>query len=78
MGRWRLKEYNIPIRIKQTTVYPGDIVIGDKDGVLVVPQVMAQEVLLKAEELVRTENHVRNDIINGIHPLESYYKHGWF
>ncbi len=78
VGRWRLKEYNTPIRIKQTTIHPGDVIVGDYDGVLVVPKGMAVDVLLKAEELVGTENLVRNDVMNGVHPLDSYYKHGWF
>ncbi|MBP1934453.1 RraA family protein [Ammoniphilus resinae] len=78
MGRWCLKEYNVPIRIQNVSIHPDDIIVGDKDGVLVVPKDAAQDVLLRAEELVATENHVRNDVQNGIHPLDSYYKHGWF
>jgi regulator of RNase E activity RraA len=78
VGRWALKEYNVSIRIQNVTINPGDIIVGDKDGVLVVPQEIAEQVLLKAEELVSTENHVRNDVMNGVHPLDSYNKHGWF
>lgn len=78
VGRWRMKEYNVPIRIKNVSIEPGDIIVGDKDGVLIVPQAIAFEVLEKAEALVATENHVRNDVMNGVHPLDSYYKHGWF
>lgn len=78
VGRWCLKEYNVPIRIKDVTIHPGDIVVGDKDGVLVVPRHICEKVLIKAEQLVSTENHVRNDVMNGVHPLDSYYKYGWF
>lgn len=78
VGRWCLKEYNTPIRIKNVSVDPGDIIVGDKDGVLSVPRHIAEVVLAKAEALVAAENHVRNDVMNGVHPLESYYKHGWF
>lgn len=78
VGRWRLKEYNVPIRIQNVTIHPGDIITADKDGVLSIPREIAEEVLLKAEALVATENLVRNDVMNGVHPLESYYKHGWF
>jgi len=78
VGRWRLKAYNEPIRIRNVDIHPMDIIIADKDGVLVVPQQIAQAVLERAEGLVSTENHVRNDVMNGVHPLESYYKHGWF
>lgn len=78
VGRWCLKEYNVPIRIRNVDIHPGDIIVGDKDGVLVVPLHIAEETLLQAEKLMATENHVRNDVLNGVHPLESYYKHGWF
>jgi 4-hydroxy-4-methyl-2-oxoglutarate aldolase len=78
VGRWCLKEYNVPIRMKNVTICPGDIIVADSDGVVVVPLSIAEDVLLRAESLVATENHVRNDVMNGVHPLESYYKHGWF
>ncbi len=78
VGRWCLKEYNVPIRIKNVTIEPNDLVIGDKDGVLIVPRAIAEQVLVRAEGLVSTENHVRNDVMNGVHPLDSYKKHGWF
>ncbi len=78
VGRWKLQEYNVPIRIQNVSVYPGDYIVGDKDGVLVIPKEIVTDVLFKAEEIMETENHVRNDVQNGIHPLDSYYKHGWF
>ncbi|GMA60724.1 RraA family protein [Alicyclobacillus fastidiosus] len=78
VGRWYVKEYNVPIRIKNVNVNPGDIIKADKDGVVVIPLEVAEEILLKSEELLNTENHVRNDVQNGVHPLESFYKHGWF
>ncbi|NOU94535.1 hypothetical protein GC093_15100 [Paenibacillus sp. LMG 31456] len=78
VGRWYVKEYNVPIRIKNVTIQPGDIIRADKDGVVVIPKNIAEEVLIKSEEIMNTENNVRNDVMNGIHPLESFYKHGWF
>lgn len=78
VGRWYVKEYNVPIRIKNVTIQPGDIIKADKDGVVAIPRDIAEEVLLKSEELVNTENHVRQDVEQGVHPLDSFYKHGWF
>jgi regulator of RNase E activity RraA len=78
VGRWYVKAWNVPIRIGDTTIEPGDIIRADKDGVVVIPAGIASRVLLKAEELMNTENHVRNDVMNGVHPLESFYRHGWF
>lgn len=78
VGRWCLKEYNVLIRIRNVDVNPGDIVLADKDGVVVIPREIAAEALEKAEALVNTENFVRDDVKKGIPPLESFYKHGWF
>jgi 4-hydroxy-4-methyl-2-oxoglutarate aldolase len=78
VGRWYVKAWNVPIRIHNVTIEPGDIIKADKDGVVVIPSSIAEDVLLKSEALLQTENHVRNDVQNGIHPLDSFYKHGWF
>jgi 4-hydroxy-4-methyl-2-oxoglutarate aldolase len=53
-------EINVPIVCGNTVVMPGDIVVGDADGVVVVPQQDAEEVLslvtaLKSRETKRIE-----------------------
>lgn len=78
VGRWKIKDHNIPIKIENVTINPNDFIIGDKDGVLIVPRKISTEILIKTEELIATEIHVREDIKKGIQPLDSYYKHGWF
>lgn len=78
MGRWKMVDYNVPIQIENVRIFPGDYVVGDRDGVLIIPQDSAVEVLEKAEEVVNTENLVRRDILNGIHPLDAYHQHGRF
>lgn len=44
-------------------VYPGDIILGDADGVVVVPQTQAEEILLLAEETEEIERRQMADII---------------
>ena len=78
IGRWRLADYNLPIRIGSVEVSPGDYILGDRDGVLAIPARAAEEVIARAEIVVQTENQVRNDILAGIHPLEAYRRHGRF
>lgn len=78
LGRWRLVAYNVPISVGRTAVAPGDYVLGDRDGVVVIPQQVAEEVIRKAEEIVRTENLVRKAILEGVHPLEAYERYGRF
>jgi regulator of RNase E activity RraA len=77
-GRWRLVEWNVPIVIGSVTITPGDLILGDRDGVVVIPQTIAEEVVTKAEEVVQTENLVRAAILKGVLPLEAYQRYGRF
>lgn len=45
LGRCLITHYQVPIKIGETTIKPGDVVLGDIDGVLVVPRTIAYEVL---------------------------------
>jgi regulator of RNase E activity RraA len=48
-------EINVPISCGGTVVMPGDIVVGDRDGVAVVPRAQAEEVLSLVAALVQRE-----------------------
>lgn len=78
LGRWKLTGYNIPIEIGGTTIHPGDFVVGDKDGVVIIPKDISEQILVKAEEVVSTENLVRTAVVNGVHPVDAYRKYGRF
>ena len=78
VGRWRLSTYGQPIKIGEVTIRRRDFIVGDKDGVLVVPREIAGEVLNRAEEVVHTENQVRKAILEGVHPVDAYRKYGRF
>jgi regulator of RNase E activity RraA len=77
-GRWRLAEYNVPIAVGGVAIRPGDLVLGDRDGVLIVPRQVAEEAITKAEEVVYTEDLVRKAILEGMLPLDAYNKYGRF
>lgn len=51
LGRFRTTAWQVPITIGEVQIYPGDVVFGDIDGVIVIPRDMAYEVLLRAEEI---------------------------
>lgn len=78
VGRWRLLDFNVPVTIGRTRVLPGDYVLGDRDGVLTIPASVAEEVIGKAEEVIRTENHLRKAVLEGMAPVEAYRKYGRF
>lgn len=51
LGRYRTVASQVPVRVGGIMVHPGDIVVGDVDGVVVVPQAQAAEVLKLAQEI---------------------------
>ncbi len=75
-GRWRLVDWNVAIVIGSVAIAPGDLILGDRDGVIVIPQTMAEEVVSKAEVVVQTEDLVRAAILRGVLPLEAYQRFG--
>ena len=73
-----MKDTNVPITIGEVRIQAGDFVVGDRDGVVIIPQSAAGDVITKAEAVVHTENAVRRAILEGVHPLEAYEKFGRF
>jgi regulator of RNase E activity RraA len=51
LGRYRTVASQVPVRVGGIVVHPGDIVVGDVDGVVVVPHAQAAEVLKMAQEI---------------------------
>jgi regulator of RNase E activity RraA len=56
VGHYRFAGANIPIQCDGVTVYPGDIVVADQDGVVIVPKAHAAEILVKAQALDYAEH----------------------
>ncbi len=63
---------NVPVACGNTLVMPGDIIVADDDGVVVVPVAMAPELLKKASEHVEWEEFSRMRLAEGGH-LRKYY-----
>lgn len=51
LGRYRTVASQVPVRVGGIMVHPGDIIVGDVDGVVVVPREKAAEVLKMAQEI---------------------------
>lgn len=49
-GKAGLGKINLPISCGGVTVYPGDLIIGDADGVVAVPQSRCEEIMEKAKD----------------------------
>lgn len=79
--RWRLNAVNVTIGMPGTVtsrvrLSPGDWIIGEADGVIVVPQAIAMETLVKAEDMERREQGMREDVAKGMSFDAAYEKWG--
>ena len=63
-GKAGVGDINIPISCGGVAVYPGDIIVGDADGVVVIPQNHAKEILTKAKEKM-AKDQIREEKIAG-------------
>jgi 4-hydroxy-4-methyl-2-oxoglutarate aldolase len=69
-------DYRCPIYIGKVRVDPGDLVFGDLDGVLIVPQSVETEVIERALEKARSEKRVRAEIEAGATSAGVFEKYG--
>ena len=82
-SRQRVVDYDIPILISGSLtetilVRPGDWVYGDYDGVTIIPQEIAEEVLHETEKEVAIENKAREELLAGGEPGKIIKKYGKF
>ncbi len=75
-GRARMMERDTPVECAGVRVRSGDIVFGDIDGVVVIPQERAAEVLARARDKLAGENHTRAELEQGRLLGEVYKKYG--
>ena len=58
-------EIGVPIKIAQMTIETGDWILGDDDGVVILPQKMAVEYANRAMDVLERENRIREEIKGG-------------
>lgn len=78
LGRCLITHYQDPIMIRGVTIKPGDVVLGDIDGVVVVPRDIAYEVLLRAEEIRTNEKKIFSWVAEGQTVQQITEKGGYF
>lgn len=76
--RWIPDRYGEPVTIGAVTIRSGDYLLGDRDGVVIIPQALAAEVVAKTEEVVATESEMRRALIGGMDPVAAYHRYGKF
>jgi len=78
VGRWQAETFNEPITIGGVVIRGGDFLLADRDGVVIIPREIVEEVVTQTEEVINTENKVRTAILDGVDPQEAYLKYGKF
>lgn len=81
IGRWRVTGSGEPVpmpgaTVPEVTVSPGDFVLSDEDGVIVIPADIAERVLERAEELGRREVEIRAELARGLSLSEALARFG--
>jgi len=67
-----------PVTLGTVTVRSGDHLLGDRDGVIVLPREMAADAVAETERVVSTESDMRKSILAGMDPEKAYLKYGKF
>jgi regulator of RNase E activity RraA len=75
-GRGEVTAIDVPVEVGGVTVNPGDLVFGDADGVLVVPQPVARQALKLALAKVEGEDRTREELQQGALLGEVFKKYG--
>lgn len=74
--RGKVIDFRVPIEIKGVTINSGDIVVGDIDGVCIVPKEVEEEVFRLSIEKARGEKMVQKKILEGMSTKEAFEKYG--
>lgn len=73
--RGKVIDYRVPLKIGGVCIKPGDIVVGDYDGVVVIPKEIEADVIGDAYKKATGENVVRGEIEKGMSCMEAFAKY---
>jgi len=75
-GRGQIAAIDVPVICAGVRVCTGDLVFGDADGVVVIPQAVEAEVLKIAFDKIASEDSSMDDLRNGAYLRDVYERHG--
>jgi len=78
LGRCLITHYQIPIKIGDVVIRPGDVIFADCDGVVCIPRDIAYDVLVRAEEIRENEKKIFGWVADGESIHEITEKGGYF
>jgi 4-hydroxy-4-methyl-2-oxoglutarate aldolase len=75
VGRTEVVNINVPIICGGVQINPGDIIVGDEDGVIVIPQEKLEEVVRQALKIEETERKVTKELQKKVSVLKAVKKY---
>lgn len=75
-ARGKVIDYRVPVEISGVRIHSGDLIIGDVDGVCLVPQKHEKDIIAAALEKAKGEKTVQNAIEAGMSATEAWHKYG--
>ena len=81
IGRWKVVDSGEPVTMPGATtatveIKPGDFILADDDGAIVIPAAFAEQVLVRAEELGSSEVQIRQELATGMTLASALAKFG--
>jgi regulator of RNase E activity RraA len=78
LSHTKIVGYQVPIFVGDVIIRPGDIILADIDGALVVPRKLAAAVLQRAEQIERNEGEIKEWVDAGLSAEEIHQRGGYF
>jgi regulator of RNase E activity RraA len=75
-GRGRVIDYRVEVEIGGVRIQPGDMIIGDIDGVVVVPRPVEADIFSAALEKARAEKVIKVELEQGMLASAAFKKYG--
>jgi len=81
IGRWKVNAWQVPVVLRGATsnfvsIKPGDFILGDDDGAIVIAAPLVEQVLAESERLTATEAAIRTQLSEGLTLAEALAKYG--
>ncbi|MCK6627474.1 MAG: RraA family protein [Anaerolineae bacterium] len=75
-GRGRVIDYRVAVEIGGVRIQPGDMLVGDIDGAVVVPQQVEAEIFSEALDKARAEKVIKLELEQGMLATDAFKKYG--
>ncbi|HYH41539.1 MAG TPA: RraA family protein, partial [Burkholderiales bacterium] len=81
IARWKVTACQVPVYLRGAagaliTVRPGDFILADEDGAIVIPVEVLEQALVESEKLTRTEENIRAELKKGLTLAQALEKFG--